>query len=68
MRALPWLEKRRQSTLGSEVKAGFSRGGGWFSSVEIGPFAAGQTVKVRTDVGKSRDPSEIGVEVMVVVT
>lgn len=38
------------------------------AGVEIGPFTAGQTVKVRTDVGNSRDPSEISTEVPVVVT
>jgi len=37
------------------------------AGVEIGPFAAGQQVKVRTDVGNSRDPSEISEEASVVV-
>ncbi len=38
------------------------------AGVEVGPYTAGQTLKVRTDVGNSRDPSEISAEVSVVVT
>ena len=37
------------------------------AGIQIGPFAAGQQVKVRTDVGNSRDPSEISAEASVVV-
>lgn len=37
------------------------------NGVEIGPFAAGQQVIVRTDVGNSRDSSEISAEQSIVI-
>jgi hypothetical protein len=35
--------------------------------MDIGPFTEGQIVRVRTDVGNSRDPSELSPEQVITI-